>query len=182
MRGCCGCSKLACVFDRCLTADHPYACVCLLFVHRHSRRGQGGARGGGAAAYIRISDFEIADDYPMPLQYKVRVGVRAAASTAAALRGLCRAANCESKKGSNTVAWAHACHTNVTEACSKPPFHPACVPHCPSLLWACCGDCKCIRISSCSPPAWLHFESSADFCCRLPACLPACLLTPSGSC
>jgi hypothetical protein len=36
-------------------------------------RGRGQAAGrGNAAAYIRISEFEIADDYPMPLAYKVR--------------------------------------------------------------------------------------------------------------
>jgi hypothetical protein len=40
--------------------------------------GQNAAR-GGAAAYIRISEFEIADDYPMPLQYKVQP-VQAAAA------------------------------------------------------------------------------------------------------
>lgn len=44
-------------------------CACAVLCCRG--RGQGGGRAGGGAAYIRISDFEIADDYPMPLQYKV---------------------------------------------------------------------------------------------------------------
>jgi hypothetical protein len=35
-------------------------------------RGRGGAAGGrGGPAYIKISEAEIADDYPMPKQYKV---------------------------------------------------------------------------------------------------------------
>lgn len=42
----------------------------LLLVLALSRgRGRGGA--GGGAAYIKISEAEIADDYPMPQQYKV---------------------------------------------------------------------------------------------------------------
>uniref|UniRef100_A0A383WCP9 Cytosine-specific methyltransferase n=1 Tax=Tetradesmus obliquus TaxID=3088 RepID=A0A383WCP9_TETOB len=39
-------------------------------------KGRGGAAGGrGGAAYIKISEAEIADDYPMPKQYKAPDGV-----------------------------------------------------------------------------------------------------------
>ena len=47
------------------------ATMFLLDYCRGNKRGRGGPAAGGAAnAYVRISEQEIADDYPLPAQYE----------------------------------------------------------------------------------------------------------------